>query len=109
MQPTDVQVIGNQLAIKWADGAESYIALQKLRRFCPCAGCKGEVDIMGNLYKGPDQPLNPRSFELRNLMRIGTYGLQPLWADGHATGIYSFDYLRKIAEAPETGSSAASP
>ena len=100
MQPTDVQAIGDQLAIKWADGAETYIPLEKLRRHCPCAGCKGERDITGKLYKGPDIPLTPRSFEVRSLTRIGSYALQPVWADGHATGIYSFDYLHEVADAP---------
>jgi len=98
MQPVDIQHIGQELAVKWDDGSESFIGLEKLRRHCPCAGCQGERDIMGNLYKGPEQPLTPAAFQLRSLARIGTYALQPIWADGHATGIYSFDYLRKVAE-----------
>jgi DUF971 family protein len=32
---------------------------------------------------------------------IGTYGLQPVWADGHAMGIYSFDYLKRAAQLPD--------
>jgi DUF971 family protein len=99
MQPIDIQPIGQELAIKWDDGAESFIPFEKLRRACPCAGCKGEVDVMGNLYKNPDQPLNATSFQLLRLDRVGTYGVQPAWADGHATGIYSFDYLLRVAEA----------
>ena len=58
MRPVDVQQIGEELAIKWEDGSESFIPLEKLRRACPCAGCKGEMDVMGNLYKSPEQPLN---------------------------------------------------
>src|ERR1043165_6461163 len=98
MKPTDIQQIGGELAIKWDDGTESFIPLEKLRRHCPCAGCKGEVDVMGNLYKAPARPLSPQSFQLRSLIRVGSYGIQPTWADGHATGIYSFDYLKRIAE-----------
>src|SRR5215471_4313544 len=97
MQPLDIQPIGDELAIKWDDGTETFIALEKLRRHCPCAGCKGEMDVMGNVYKGPEQPLTPRSFQLRGVTRIGSYGIQPAWADGHATGIFSFDYLRRVA------------
>ena len=100
MVPTDLQQIGQELAIKWEDGTESFIALEKLRRACPCAGCKGERDIMGNLYKGPEHPLTPAAFQLRSLTRIGTYALQPIWADGHNTGIYSFEYLKRVAEGP---------
>ncbi len=97
MQPVDIEPIGEELAIKWDDGSESYILLEKLRRCCPCAGCKGEVDIMGNLYKGPERPLPPEAFRLAALHPIGSYALQPVWADGHTTGLYSFDYLERIA------------
>jgi DUF971 family protein len=98
MQPVDIQQIGQEVAIKWEDGSETFIALEKLRRACPCAGCRGEVDIMGQLHKGPEQALGPAAFQLRALNRIGTYAIQPIWADGHATGLYSFDYLRQVAE-----------
>jgi DUF971 family protein len=98
MQPKDIQQIGNELAIKWEDGGESFIKLEKLRRHCPCAGCKGEMDVMGNLYKGPEIPLSPAAFQLRRIDRIGTYAIQPVWADGHATGLFSFDYLKKVGQ-----------
>ena len=96
-RPVDVQQIGGELAIKWEDGAESFIALEKLRRACPCAGCMGERDIMGQLHKGPEQPLAPRSFQLARLEWVGSYAVQPVWADGHRSGIFSFDYLRRLA------------
>jgi len=99
MRPTNIQQIGNELAIKWDDGGESFIALDKLRRACPCAGCQGETDIMGNLYKNPGQPLTPKAFNLVRMASVGGYAIQPVWADGHGTGIYSFDYLRRVAEA----------
>ena len=103
MNALDVQQIGEELAIRWEDASESFIPLQTLRRACPCAGCKGEADIMGNLYKAPSQPLNPASFQLKKLVPIGTYAVQPVWADGHASGIYSYDYLRAVAEAAPPG------
>ena len=101
MRPADIQQIGEELAIKWDDGSESFISLEKLRRCCPCAGCKGEMDVMGNLYKSPERPLSPAAFRLLRVEMVGTYAVQPVWADGHATGIYSFDYLRRVAEAGE--------
>lgn len=91
-----MQQIGNELALKWDDGAESFIALEKLRRACPCAGCKGETDIMGNLYIGQEKPLKPESFRLLGLAHVGGYALQPQWGDGHSSGLYSFEYLRRI-------------
>lgn len=97
MQPQDIQTIGSELAIKWADGRESFIPLETLRRRCPCAGCQGETDILGNLYKNPAQPLTPKAFELVKLVRVGGYAIQPVWADGHDSGIYSFEYLVRVA------------
>lgn len=96
MRPNDIQTIGNDLAIKWSDGTESFISLEDLRRHCPCAGCKGETDIMGNLYKGADAKLGPNAFRLTTIQQVGGYAIQPVWADGHATGLYSFEYLRGI-------------
>jgi DUF971 family protein len=99
MQPVDIQQIGGELAIKWDDASESYIPLANLRRCCPCAGCKGEADILGNIYKNPDQPLSAQATRLLRIDNIGGYAVKPVWEDGHATGIYSFDYLKRIAEA----------
>ena len=99
MRPIDIQQIGEELAIKWDDGAESFVPLETLRRCCPCAGCKGETDILGNVYKNPDKPLPPQGTRLLRIANVGSYAIQPSWGDGHTTGIYSFEYLRKIAEA----------
>ena len=99
MRPLDIQHIGTELAVKWDDGAEDFIALEKLRRACPCDGCKGEVDILGNLYLNPALPLTAKSFEFVKMMSVGGYAIQPVWADGHNTGIYSFEYLRRVAAA----------
>jgi DUF971 family protein len=99
MRPTDLQPIGGDLAIKWDDGGESFIPLEKLRRHCLCAGCKGEMDILGNQYKNPEQKLTAAAFQLVRITSVGGYAIQPVWADGHATGIFSFDYLRRLAGA----------
>jgi DUF971 family protein len=103
MRPVDIQQIGNELAIKWDDGGENFIPLEQLRRGCPCAGCKGEVDIMGNVYKNPGKILTPKAFELVRIVSVGGYAVQPVWADGHSTGIYSFDYLKRVAGETASG------
>lgn len=97
MRPLDIQPIGEELAVKWEDGSESYISFERLRRACPCAGCKGEMDVMGNLYKNPEQKLRAEAFRLVRVDAVGGYAMQPVWADGHATGIFTFDYLRRLA------------
>jgi len=97
LEPTDVQQIGNELAIRWNDGAESYLDLQFLRRACPCAACGGEPDVLGNILR-PDVNYTDDSFELVGFQIVGGYALQPVWRDGHNTGIYSFQYLRRISQ-----------
>jgi len=94
--PNQVQAIGNELAIAWSDGEESYLQLEALRRACPCATCGGEPDVMGRVIR-PAVTYTPQSFVLRNFQIVGGYALQPFWADGHGTGLYTFPYLRRLA------------
>lgn len=94
----DIQQIGNELAVKWDDGGESFISLERLRRACPCAGCQGEVDVLGQLHKGPERALTPKAFVLVRCSRVGGYAIQPAWGDGHESGLFSFDYLKRVAE-----------
>jgi DUF971 family protein len=39
------------------------------------------------------------SFQLIGFDFVGGYALQPRWADGHSSGIYSFTFLRRLEEA----------
>ena len=94
--PRNIVLVGHELAIVWDDGREDYFPLETLRRACPCAQCKGEKDLFGNLYKGPERPLTPRSFEVVTHRPVGAYALQVDWADGHNDGIYSFESLRRL-------------
>lgn len=98
MRPADVQQIGDQLAIKWEDGSETFVSLEKMRRHCPCASCAGETDIMGNVYKGSARTLNPEAFKLVRIANVGGYAINPYWADGHSTGLYSYEYLKRLGE-----------
>ena len=97
LEPSNIQQIGNELAIRWNDGSESYLDLQFLRRACPCAACGGEPDLLGNILR-PNVTYSDNSFELAGFQVVGSYALQLNWRDGHNTGIYSFQYLRRIAQ-----------
>jgi DUF971 family protein len=103
MRPADLQQIGDELAIKWEDGVESYVRLETLRRCCPCAACKGEVDIMGNVYKNPDRALSAQAIQLMRIVTVGGYAIQPVWGDGHSSGLFTFDYLKKVADTHAAG------
>ena len=96
LEPANIQQIGNELAVQWNDGTESYLDLQFLRRACPCAACGGEPDVLGNIMR-PNVSYSDTSFELAGFQIVGGYAIQPRWADGHETGIYTFQYLRRLA------------
>ncbi len=96
IEPANIQQIGNELAIQWSDGGESYFDLEKLRRACPCAACGGEPDVLGRVAR-PQVTYNDDSFRLANFQIVGGYALQPRWGDGHNTGLYSYQYLRRLS------------
>lgn len=94
--PENIQLAGNDLAIKWNDGRESYLELEALRRACPCAGCQGEPDVVGHIDKPHVSYDQARSFRLTAYVIVGGYAWQPTWGDSHSTGLYTFDLLRRL-------------
>ena len=87
-----------ELSIEWSDGSRQLLSLEKLRLACPCAGCHGEKDVFGNIYKSPPSPLNENSFLLKGVQPVGYYAIRHFWNDGHHSGIYSFEMLRTLCE-----------
>ena len=92
-------IVGSELALAFADGFEAYLPLPMLRRACPCAVCQGEPDALGRVIR-PKVEHGPRAFELLKFELVGGYAIQPFWADGHSSGIFTFAYLQKLAELP---------
>jgi len=95
---------GRGIAIQWTSGAESFISNKILRQNCPCATC---AEARGDLSHA--KPLGAKKSSLNilkssideetNLLSIdsvGNYAMSCTWADGHSTGIYSYDYLKKL-------------
>ncbi|MBI3259679.1 MAG: DUF971 domain-containing protein [Ignavibacteriae bacterium] len=85
------------LTIEWNDGFSATIPLEKLRDECPCAMCKGE-QIMGQPVSFGIKMFAPGMNELEKLVPVGNYGIQASWKDGHDTGIYPWQLLRRITE-----------
>jgi DUF971 family protein len=94
--PVNVQLIGQEVAIVWDDGAETYFSSEQLRAASPSASNMGERDILGNQYGG-DGPKKFPGVTVLGWERVGNYALRFDFSDGHRTGLYSFDYLRKLA------------
>jgi DUF971 family protein len=72
--------------------------LSHLREACPCVECRGGHQYMTAEYDPKDiLELKPsRSYQIANIHMVGNYALQPVWDDGHDTGIYTWEYLHKI-------------
>ena len=92
-------VIGDELALSFADGFEAYLSLPLLRRACPCAACQGEPDALGRVIR-PRVEHGAKAYELQKFETVGGYAIQLFWGDGHSTGIYSYTYLQKLAGLP---------
>ncbi|HET7511185.1 MAG TPA: DUF971 domain-containing protein [Chthoniobacterales bacterium] len=95
LEPVNIEQIGSELAIQWKDGTETFLPLRFLRTACPCAACGGEPDVLGDVVR-PNVSYTGESFELRGWNLVGGYAFQPTWGDGHNTGLYPFEYLRRI-------------
>jgi DUF971 family protein len=85
------------LVIEWSDGHQGIYPFPYLRQCCPCALCKGERTPFD--LKPLELPtlknLPPTAFDARQMFKVGLYAIGFKWGDGHDSGIYTFDYLRK--------------
>jgi DUF971 family protein len=103
--PKKVRVMkteGTGVEIDWKDGHHSKWNFAWLRNACPCATCHEDREHTGRkpgeakpkeqkllmLYEPPILPLE--------ITPIGKYALKFKWSDGHESGIYSWDYLRRV-------------
>ncbi len=106
MKPKQIKIVDkNSLYIKWNDDSESRIGLKYLRDECPCANCKGETVLLKTYRPAKKTTDNPESYMIRNIEQVGGYAIQITWKDGHNTGIYSWDYLHKLADDEGSGKS----
>jgi prepilin-type processing-associated H-X9-DG protein len=89
----DADRTAGTVSITWADGHVTSYDAETLRWLCPCAFCRGEAGMPGWLDSRPT--LAPNQTKLVDVRLVGQYALQPIWADGHATGYYAFRMLRE--------------
>jgi DUF971 family protein len=76
--------------IEWSSGERSVLPHEILRGYCPCATCQG--------HSGTIEYVPGGNLELRTIERVGNYALSLGWGDGHDSGIYTFEYLKKLGE-----------
>ena len=87
------------LEIDWADGVTTRYRHVVLKGFCPCAACQGHQGPIAWVPGTENRDSN--ALELTSIDEVGSYALQLGWGDGHTTGIYSYRYLRELAELNE--------
>jgi len=80
------------LEIAFTDGKTFRLPFEFLRVYSPSAEVRGH---------GPGQEVlqvGKRNVDIRALEPVGSYAVQPQFSDGHATGIYSWEYLYELGE-----------
>lgn len=100
MKPKGIKLFKNEgyLEITWQDDRVCRYPLSHLREACPCVECRGGHQNMG-MENAPDDILKltpARSYKMEDLKPVGNYAIQPIWDDGHTTGIYTWEYLHHI-------------
>ncbi|MFP4501108.1 MAG: P-loop NTPase [Candidatus Hydrogenedentota bacterium] len=82
--------------IAWPDGTESRIANKALRASCQCALCVDEFSGKPLL----EVSTIPDDIEAEKIEPLGNYAVAITWSDGHSSGIFSWEHLRKVAGKP---------
>ncbi len=90
--------------IDWKDRHKSDYGLEYLRDHCPCATCTGAHGTAPRPKSGENPfQMFTQKLKMESVESVGNYAIRILWSDGHSTGIYSFDHLRKICPCEECG------
>lgn len=83
-----------ELGVVWDDGRESFFGGYELRCACGCASCVDEMTGAPLLQRDRvDRDVRPLA-----VYPVGNYGISIKWSDGHETGIYTFETLRRLAK-----------
>ncbi|MEM1057859.1 MAG: DUF971 domain-containing protein [Verrucomicrobiota bacterium] len=96
--PDHIELIADEVAIKWKDGTENYYPMPFLRAASRSAEQTGERDLLGKLHGGSGQQDFP-GIRVVRWTPVGGYAIQFTFSDGHNTGLYTYAYLKELAEA----------
>jgi DUF971 family protein len=96
-EPATIDVTRDQgLSITFADGYTAGFDLLTLRQGCPCATCRTLRDAGEPAWPRPG---SPQPLRIVDAALNGAWGLSIAWNDGHGTGIFPFESLRRWSEA----------
>ena len=92
--PEAIDVVeGGAIRLLWPGGPEVTVPAVRMRDACPCAACVEE----GTGRKLLDPATIPADIRPLQITPVGSYAVQFHWSDGHSTGIYSWDTLRRAS------------
>lgn len=92
-EPVDLEVTRDEgVTIRFADGHVTRINLMELRLGCPCATCRA---LRERGEEGWPRPGAPNPLRITDARLQGAYALQVTWNDGHQTGLFPFEALRR--------------
>lgn len=98
IEPTHIELSSDsELRVRWPDGHEGSHTAYYLRINCKCAACQDEDTGRRTL----DPESIPLDSKFTSVGKVGRYGIQPNFSDGHNTGIYNFQRLRELCECAE--------
>ncbi|MCA1553193.1 MAG: DUF971 domain-containing protein [Chloroflexi bacterium] len=105
VSPSQITVDTKQriVQVTWDDEHVSQYDFDYLRRICPCADCRPWIHGVGARDVMPAKVKNARG-DIRgpqDLSLVGGYALNVEFADGHSTGIYTWQYLRQMCACVE--------
>ena len=91
--PTDIVVTNNgrSLEVSFDDGKRIRLAAERLRVESPSAEVQGHSPSQKRTVTGKE------SVAIVAIEPVGNYAIKIVFDDGHDTGLYTWDYLRKLA------------
>lgn len=95
--PSDIKARQNDgvLALFWEEGSSDVeLPYKFLRSECPCAACKDEWTGARIL----DPASIPADIKISDMELVGSYALKIGWSDGHSSGLFTWENLRKISD-----------
>lgn len=91
------------LKIVWPDNTKVILKSELLRNMCPCSLCSKGVNKVNSIDKFHAKLTIVQNeihdqISLREIWKIGRYAIGIRWGDNHDSGIYSYEYLKKLSD-----------